>query len=133
MNIRNPIVFYDGECGMCHGVVRFAIARDRRDRFRYAPINGETWRKLVDDGSDPETTTIHLLDENGIFVRSSAVCRLLFGLGGAWKFLGCLLWLIPLPLRNLGYRAVASIRYRIAGRVDACTIPAPDAVDRLLP
>ncbi len=133
MSVRNPIVFYDGECGMCHGMVRFAVARDGRGRFRYAPINGETWKTLIEDGSEPDTNTIHLLDERGHHVRSSAVCRLLIGFGGGWKFLGCLLWLVPRPLRNLGYRMVASIRYRVAGRVDACTIPAPDAVDRLLP
>ena len=130
---QGPILFYDGTCGMCHSVVRFAIARDRTAHFRFAPINGETWKSLVDARGNDPLTTVHLLEQGRLLDRSSAVCRLLIGIGGFWKLGGCLLWLVPRPLRNIGYRLVARSRYRIFGRVDACTLPAPGDMDRQLP
>lgn len=118
---------------MCQKVVRFSIARDRKARLRFAPINGETWTSLNSEQGQVSLTTIYLLDERGLSMRTTAVCRLLFMLGGFWKCVGGLLWIIPRPLRNLGYRFVARNRYRISGKVDACTIPAPNQLDRLLP
>ena len=133
MSTGRPILFYDGSCGLCHSVVRFTIARDRRARFQFAPINGETWKSMVDAQADDPLTTVHLLEQGRLLDRSSAVCRLLIGIGGFWKLVGCLLWLVPRPLRNVGYRLVARSRYRIFGRADACTLPAPGDMDRQLP
>ena len=133
MSESERILFYDGSCGMCHGFVRFAIRRDRRGRFLFAPIDGKTWRERLGDSAALDRDTIHLLMDGRTYVRSSAVCRAFMGFGIVWKILGGALWLVPLPLRNLGYRMVAAIRHRIAGRVDACTLPDPDAADRLLP
>ena len=133
MNESGPIVFYDGECGLCHGFVRFVIERDPRKRFRFAPIKGDTWKRVVDVGREADATTLYLLDDDDLLVRSSAICRLLKGIGGGWWIVGGLLWTIPRPIRNLGYRLVAKTRYLISGRVDACTLPAPDDMDRLLP
>lgn len=118
---------------MCHGFVRFAIRRDRRRRLLFAPINGETWQSSIEGSYSADTETVHLLRDGDVYQRSGAVCRVLFEFGGIWKALGCALWLIPCPLRNLGYRFVAAIRHRIAGKVDACTLPDPDAVERMLP
>ena len=118
---------------MCQKVVRFSIARDRSGLIDFAPINGETWRSRVSDEGDVALTTVYFLDGRGLCMRTTAVCRLLFAIGGFWGLLGGLLWLIPRPLRNLGYRIVARNRYRIAGRVEACTIPAPEHRERLLP
>ena len=133
MSTGRAILFYDGSCGLCHSVVRFTIARDRRARFQFAPINGETWKSMVDAQADDPLTTVHLLEQGRLLDRSSAVCRLLIGIGGFWKLIGCLLWLVPRPLRNVGYRLVARSRYRIFGRVDACTLPDPGDMDRQLP
>ncbi|MDG2029761.1 MAG: DCC1-like thiol-disulfide oxidoreductase family protein [Phycisphaerales bacterium] len=133
MRDQGPILFYDGECGMCQKVVRFSIARDRKKLLKFAPINGETWKAVTEEPGQVALTTVYLLDDHGdLSMRTTAVCRLLFILGGIWSVLGGILWIIPRPLRNLGYRFVAKNRYRISGKVDACSIPAPDDMDRLL-
>jgi predicted DCC family thiol-disulfide oxidoreductase YuxK len=46
-------------------------------------------------------------------------------LGGPWAALGALLWIIPSPLRDLGYRIVSRLRYRLFGKHDACRLPSP--------
>ena len=133
MTDQAPILFYDGECGMCQKVVRFSIARDRSGSIKFAPINGVTWKSMMSDQGDVALTTVYFLDSRGLCMRSTAICRLLGTFGGIWKCLGGLLWIIPRPLRNLGYRLVARNRYRLSGRVEACTIPSPENRERLLP
>lgn len=133
VDIQDHILFYDGDCAMCNGFVQFVIRRDRHLRFRFAPINGETWRSLIDkEGNDP-LKTIYLLDQKRLFIRTSAICRLLIELGGFWKAVGWLLWLIPRPIRNIGYRLIACCRYRVFGKVDTCSIAPTDGPTRLLP
>ena len=49
--VEHPIVFYDGDCGLCDRFVRWMLRRDRGHHYRFAPLQGETaaFRKLVDD------------------------------------------------------------------------------------
>jgi predicted DCC family thiol-disulfide oxidoreductase YuxK len=39
---------------------------------------------------------------------------------------------MPRPLRDLGYDLVASNRYRIFGKLDACRLPSPEERARFL-
>jgi predicted DCC family thiol-disulfide oxidoreductase YuxK len=74
-----------------------------------------------------------VLQRDGVlYRRSAAVVRILWGLGGFWKFLGGLLWLVPLPLRDLGYRAVSASRYHLWGKKETCRIPTADERSRFL-
>ena len=34
------VLFFDGECGLCNGVVRILIRLDRTGRLHYAPLQG---------------------------------------------------------------------------------------------
>lgn len=38
---RQPVLLYDGECGLCNAVVRFLIAEDSTARLRFAPLQSE--------------------------------------------------------------------------------------------
>jgi predicted DCC family thiol-disulfide oxidoreductase YuxK len=61
------------------------------------------------------------------------VVRVLWQLGPAWKMTGTLLWLIPLPLRNLAYSLVARNRYALFGKKTTCRLPTPGERARFLP
>ncbi|HTE07093.1 MAG TPA: DCC1-like thiol-disulfide oxidoreductase family protein, partial [Planctomycetota bacterium] len=37
-----PILFFDGTCGLCSGVVRWCLRRDRRAVLHFAPLQGAT-------------------------------------------------------------------------------------------
>ena len=41
------LVLYDGVCGLCNRTVQFALKRDRRDLFRFAPLQGELAQGLL--------------------------------------------------------------------------------------
>jgi len=132
----NPILFYDGTCGLCHGAVLFALKRDKAGRFRFAPLQGETLAELT-----PEDVRVALPDslvlrepDGRLFTRSSAVIALLQGLGPFWRMMGALLWIIPRPLRNLGYDLVAKVRHRFFKEPEgACPLVPLELRSRFLP
>jgi predicted DCC family thiol-disulfide oxidoreductase YuxK len=130
---ETPIVFFDGVCGFCNFWVDFLLARDRRGRLRFAPLQGETARGMLSSVDVEQLHTLVLWTPRKVYRKSSAVVRILFLLGGFWAVYGGLLWLIPRPLRNWGYGFVARRRYRIFGKKDACRMPTPDERARFLP
>lgn len=128
------IVFFDGVCGLCNSTVDFLIARDRFNRLAYAPLQGETADRLLSEDLRQNLRTLVLRTEEGRqYVRSAAVVRMLWRLGGVWMMLAALLWVIPLPLRDLGYRLVSTWRYRLFGQRETCRLPTPEDADRMLP
>jgi predicted DCC family thiol-disulfide oxidoreductase YuxK len=129
----HPIVFFDGVCGMCNRTVDFLLARDPRAVLRFAPLQGETAQQRLGTPDDEMLKTIVLQDRGREYRRSAAVVRILFHIGGAWKLVGAGLWLIPRPLRDLGYRLIATCRYRLFGRKETCRMPTPAERERFLP
>jgi predicted DCC family thiol-disulfide oxidoreductase YuxK len=135
-----PLLLYDGRCGLCDRSVRFAFRHDVRGVIRAAPLDGETAARvrahfagatfgdtviLVD--RDPRTGALRWYE------RSDAVIGALRHLDGPWPAFGALLALIPRVLRDLAYRAVARVRRRVFGTVDACALPPAEWRTRLLP
>ena len=122
---ERPILFFDGVCGLCSAVVDWIIPRDRQHRIRFAPLQGTTAGRLVPAELRPELSTLVFRSGGRNHVRSAAVCRVLMTLGGVWRIVGGILWLVPLPLRDLGYRLVSRFRYRLFGRHETCRLPTP--------
>jgi predicted DCC family thiol-disulfide oxidoreductase YuxK len=128
-----PILFFDGVCGLCNRSVDFVLAHERRQQILFAPLQGETAAACLGTKSDDDFSSVQLL-ENGVRLdRSDAVARLLTLMGGGWSVLGALLRIIPRPIRNLGYRVIASNRFRLFGRKAACRLPTPAERGRFLP
>ncbi|WP_417381548.1 thiol-disulfide oxidoreductase DCC family protein [Gimesia sp.] len=135
-NLRDkPILFFDGVCGLCNSSVDFAMARDRHARLYYAPLQGETAQELLSeqDLANVDTVVFRTVEGSHCYKRSAAVVRLLWLLGFPWNVCGWLLWCIPLPFRDLGYRLIASVRYRLFGKHETCRMPSPDERARILP
>lgn len=136
------VVFFDGVCGLCNCFVDFVLSRDRRETIRFAPLQGETASHLqlttlfaTRSSSDAPVfdTVVWLDDAETMFVRSAAVARVLWQLGGIWSLLGTLLWLIPQPVRDLGYRLISANRFRLFGRKESCRLPSVSERRRFLP
>lgn len=128
------IVFFDGVCGLCNATVDFLFRHDRHGRLACAPLQGETaTRDLTPERRENLKTLVLQTEDGRQYVRSAAVVRILWRLGGLWTLAALLLWLVPLPLRDLGYRLVAASRYRVFGQRETCRLPTPEEVGRLLP
>jgi predicted DCC family thiol-disulfide oxidoreductase YuxK len=131
----NPLILYDGVCGLCNRLVQFVLKRDSRDRFRFASLQSDfAARILRQHGAASENldTVYVVFDHNQpgerIASRSDAAALILKELGGGWSMVGAALRALPKWLRNWGYNLVARNRYRIFGKYDSC--PMPNQEDR---
>src|ERR1700710_2073288 len=43
------IVLFDGVCNLCNGLVQFIIKRDGQDKFRFAALQSDTGRQLLQE------------------------------------------------------------------------------------
>lgn len=137
------VIVFDGVCVLCNGWVRFLLRHDRRERYRFAAMQGDSGRALlVANGLDPDDPVSFLLIEYDLIENDSSVSprvstdtdamrRVLMGLGGAWRIAG-LSALLPRRMRDPLYRLIARNRYRWFGRHDACPVPDPTQAYRFL-
>lgn len=129
------IVFYDGVCGLCDRTVQFLLKRDTAQRFKFAPLQGETAKQRTDLPTDLRSIAFvanHGTAKEQLYFRSEAVLRILNQLGGFWRMVS---WLriIPRSLRDALYNAIAQRRYRWFGKFDTCHVPPAEIHSRFLP
>lgn len=120
--VTQPVVFFDGVCGLCNRAVDFLLRADRHQVLRFAPLQGETAAALLGRQTDAPLDSIVLLDASGRHERSYAILLILQHLGGAWRMAG-LLTVVPRPLRDAFYLWIARNRYAWFGQKATCRIP----------
>lgn len=135
----NPIVLYDGVCGLCNRMVQFLLKRDTEGRLRFASLQSEfAERVLTRHGIDPsDLDTVQLVvdyEQPGerVLGRSDAILRAGEELGMPWKLLATSARIVPQALRDTVYRLVARNRYRVFGKYETCMLPDPDQRHRFL-
>jgi len=115
-------IFYDGHCGLCHGLVRFVLSEDQSAHpFTFAPLQGEEIKRSIADSVRARLPdSVVVVEENkNVLTRSTAVIYVLRRLGGLWFFSATLLSLTPRALRDMAYDGIASVRKRIFGTTEA--------------
>lgn len=130
----NMIVAYDGNCGLCHGFVRFLLRHDRAGHIRFAASDSNAGRKIfADSGQDPTdpAAMVTLVGDRPATGADAAIVALL-ALGGIWR-IATLLRLVPRGLRDAVYRHVAARRIAWFGTANGCPAPQPEWAGRFLP
>ena len=121
---RRDVIRYDGKCGLCHGVVRFVVAEDTAGAFAFSPL---------ESGEATDSVVVEIEDGTRL-QRSDAVRYILARLGGLWRVLSIAGAVVPRPLRDIAYEAVARNRYRLFRRAsEACPMLPPDLRSRFRP
>lgn len=130
-----PLLLFDGECGLCNRTVAWVLRHETRGELQFAPLQGETAQALRNQGlAIPNDLASVVLVRNGsVRLRTSAIVGLAPFVRQPWRFLLRALWLVPAPLRDLGYRMVARVRYRIWGTVEMCAALPAETRRRLRP
>jgi predicted DCC family thiol-disulfide oxidoreductase YuxK/predicted GNAT family N-acyltransferase len=133
--LPRALVFYDGHCPLCHGAVRFLLARDRAEHFHFAPLQGPTAERVLGEAAADSDTVVLVRDPEGSakrFERAAAVAEMLRDLPRPWPWVGAMLRALPRWLADWGYRQVAR-RRTLLGRYDTCPLPAPEHRARFRP
>ncbi|WP_066272877.1 thiol-disulfide oxidoreductase DCC family protein [Hydrogenophaga palleronii] len=128
-----PILVFDAQCLLCNGWVRFLLRHDRRRVLRFASMQGTTGQALLHQAGlqVDGLQTLLLVDGARSWQHTAAILRVLHTLGWPWR-LAWAVWLVPAPLRDALYRAIARRRYRLFGRSESCLLPAAEHAGRFL-
>ncbi|MDB6115846.1 MAG: hypothetical protein JWQ62_2791, partial [Lacunisphaera sp.] len=104
--MRQPVLLYDGECGLCSRIVRALLRSDVAGRLHYAPLQSEPAQcylqaqglplrdfdslVFVSDWNDPALGAYRLRTDGALAAAREA--------GGVWRAVA---WLrvVPAPLR----------------------------------
>ncbi len=126
-----PLVIFDGDCAMCNWAVKTILKLERRPVMEFAPINGETFKRVIPKGLHGRETMMLQMDGMTL-IESDAVLQIARLLGGPWS-LAVVFFLVPKWIRNSIYKWVARNRYTFFGRNESCYLPPAEVRERFLP
>lgn len=133
-NVPGRVLFFDGVCVMCNGLVERLLRADKDHLFRFASLQGETAdaarKKHPEIPSELETMVY--MEDDQVYMRSAGVFAAMKHMPYPWKALSWFRWL-PKWLTDIGYSLVAKTRYRVFGKYEQCPVPPVEDRARFLP
>ena len=135
MNELPPhLLFYDGVCAMCNGIVKGMLRADTERVFYFAPLQGETaaLARSLHPGFPSDIETVVYVRGGEVFMRSRAATLAMRELPYPARALSWFRFL-PVWLTDFFYGIIARVRYRVFGKYDRCPLPPPEDRDRFLP
>lgn len=141
--VDRPILFYDGECGLCARSVRWCLDHDRAGRLMFAPLQGSTYKGLQNNISTDmaseannvlpaDLSTVVFYCDGAVYFRSDAALRAMLTLGGVWRVVGRAGLCVPRSVRNVIYNYIAKRRIAWFGDAASCSIPSKEEARRFL-
>lgn len=70
-------------------------------------------RGMSDTPELKNMNTIIVQIKDKTYTKSAAIVRILWSMEFPWPILGWVLWIVPKPLRDIGYSIVARIRHHL--------------------
>lgn len=132
--LPSRVIFYDGVCAMCNGIVKRMVKYDRDHVFYFAPLQGDTAEvaaRLYPEFPTALETVVYLRDGE-VLIRSRAAAAAMKELPYPAKALSWARFL-PVWLTDFFYGIIARIRYRVFGKYDHCPLPPAEHRARFLP
>ncbi|MCB1120512.1 MAG: DUF393 domain-containing protein [Verrucomicrobiae bacterium] len=132
---NKPILFYDGDCGLCHRFVLFVLKHEVSPEFQFAPLQGSTFRNRFSEEERKQfpDSLILVTGEGEVLLLSDAAVFAMKTLSPGWRRLGSVIGVFPKPIRDLGYRFVAAVRRSIFRKPEGvCPMLPPELRGRFL-
>jgi len=128
------IILFDGVCHLCEVSVLYIIKRDKKDIFRFIPLQSDLGQQILQHiGVNSHTIDTMVLYESGkaYYCRADAALHTLISLGGVYSVWKIAL-VLPKRILNALYDYIAAHRYRWYGKNETCLIPTPEIKAKFL-
>ena len=136
---HEPVIFYDGVCGLCNRYINFVLKNMDGTQFKFASLQSDYAEKVLNrfNVSTGDLNSVYVLtnpesDDCKVLNKSDAVIFILKGLKAPNPTFATILSFIPRPLRNAGYSLVAKYRYKIFGKYDTCMLPHSEEAEKFI-
>ena len=113
----------DGDCGLCHRLATFIDKRLGKEKdLGYRPILSDDAQKMIAafPKKQQDADSVYLVRNGKSYIRSAAGIRCLLYMKWYYAMLFPIFWLIPLPIRDIGYRVIAKYRHKFFKRPTEC-------------
>ena len=100
------IIYYDGECGLCHGAVKFILRIDTKNKFYFSPIS-----KLIQNEIKIDSIILKINDE--VYYEGQAIVTIMENIENNWSYVASILRIIPIDRLNQLYRWISKNRKKV--------------------
>ena len=110
------VIYYDGECGLCHLAVRFILRVDSKGKFYFSPLsNLNNNSKSID--------SIILKRGNKVFYEGQAIIMIFENIDNNWNYFAKVLKLLPVNVLDAAYKWVSRNRAKVSvKKISSCPI-----------
>ena len=113
----------DGDCGLCHRLATFIDKRLGKEKdLGYRPILSDDAQKMIAafPKKQQDADSVYLVRNGKSYIRSAAGIRCLLYMKWYYAMLFPIFWIIPLPIRDIGYIIIAKYRHKFFKRPTEC-------------
>jgi predicted DCC family thiol-disulfide oxidoreductase YuxK len=125
------IIYFDGHCGLCNGVVDLLLQIDKRKSLKFSALQSDYARKHLNPIYTQNLETLVVGRGLQVWTKSQGFFQIISEIGGLWKAL-LIFKFLPLKFLNWIYDIVAKNRMSIFGRNPSCRIPTQEERSQFL-
>lgn len=126
------IILFDGVCNLCDSAVQFVIKHDKKDVFRFVPLQSELGRKIISHVGASNIDSIILYEPGKAYYYKSGVAfKIIKETCGIHKAL-LVFSIFPKSILDYLYDFVAKNRYKWFGKKESCMIPTSELQSKFL-
>jgi predicted DCC family thiol-disulfide oxidoreductase YuxK len=118
-----PIILFDGACGLCTWSVQFIIQHDTSNLFKIINLQSADGKRLISKFNidTDKIDSVILIEDSQYLIKSSAVLRIIQVLYAPRAIIS-ILGNIPVSIRDWCYDIIARNRYKWFGKVEHCPV-----------
>ena len=130
----NPrtLVFYDGQCGLCHSEIRHYSRLDQARKIEWIDLTrDQTLLNSFGISYDQGMRRLHVLDRNGVLRDGVSAFLAIWSELPHYRVLARLVYLThTVPMLEMVYRPFSKWRYKRRIRSQACVVPTSKQIAR---
>lgn len=130
------IVFFDGVCNMCNGLVSFLVKNDRKNVLYYSSLQSDFANDLLMKQNvkynDSNMTTIYFFKDGKLYSKSTAVLKIFSLLSPPFSIFAAIFLSIKTSWRDYLYEKISKNRYALFGKKETCRLPSKQEASRFI-